>query len=262
MTTDRGAEVSEDLTNPNMVNALADEWTMMRRNRLGPNQPPKDAATLILVDRSGKTPKVLMGKRHPNLKFMPGKFVFPGGRLDAADRAMSAAGALDAAVEDKLLKLVQRPSISRARALALAAIRETFEETGIAIGSRDYGAPEIAPEGVWKDFAAQGVFPTLDALHFIARAITPPGRPRRFDTRFFSADANAIACKVEGIVGPDSELVELVWMPVTEADRLDLPVITRVVLKELENRVAAGFSHRLPAPFYFERYAKLNRVEL
>lgn len=243
-------------------NALVDELTAMRREREWPNQKPRDAATLILVDRAGKTPKVLMGKRHPALKFMPGKFVFPGGRLDPADRKMCCAGALDSVIEQKLLARVQRPSVSRGRALALAAIRETFEETGLAIGTKDYGAPEEAPEGVWAEFAAHGVFPTLDSLHFVARAITPPRRPKRFDTRFFSADATAVAHKIEGVVGPDSELVELVWVPVAETDQLDLPAITRVVLQDLESRVAAGFDHRLPVPFYYERNLKFQREEL
>ena len=120
---------------------------------------------------------------------MPGKFVFPGGRVEPEDRRMSAAGALDPHVEAKLNARVRRPSPHFARALALAAIRETFEETGLAIGVADYGAPENPPPGAWTRFAATGVYPTLDAIDFLARAITPPGRPRRFDARFLIADA-------------------------------------------------------------------------
>ncbi len=112
------------------------------RERRWPNQRPRDAATLIVLDRTGPAPKVLMGRRHPNHKFMPGKFVFPGGRVEAGDRQMSVAGALDAHCERRLMTRVQRPSMQRARALALAAIRETFEETGLAFGTSDYGAPE------------------------------------------------------------------------------------------------------------------------
>ena len=70
-----------------------------------------------------------------------------------------------------------------ARALALAAIRETFEETGLAIGVPDHGAPGKPPPGAWSRFAATGVTPALDAIDFLAGAITPPGRPRRFDAR-------------------------------------------------------------------------------
>ena len=52
-----------------------------------PNITPKDASTLILLDRSGSEPKVLMGKRHDRHVFMPGAYVFPGGRVDPIDRS-------------------------------------------------------------------------------------------------------------------------------------------------------------------------------
>ena len=86
--------------------------------------------------------------------------------------------------------------------------------------------------------------PDLGHIHFIARAITPPRRPRRFDTRFFTADASAIAHTIEGVVGPDSELVELTWVPIEEAAHLDMPTITGIVLEELLARVEAGMGHR------------------
>ena len=109
---------------------------------------PRDAATLILVERSERGgARVLMGKRHAGHRFMPGKFVFPGGRVEPEDRRMCVAGALDPIVEEKLNTRVRRPSPGFARALALAAIRETFEETGLAVGVGDYGAPENPPPG-------------------------------------------------------------------------------------------------------------------
>lgn len=241
---------------------LAQRMTDAERERRWPNVRPSDAATLILIDRTGATPKVLMGKRHHGHKFMPGKFVFPGGRIEAGDRRMSVAGMLDPLVEEKLLKRVQRPTLSRARALALAAIRETFEETGLMLGSKDYGTPEVAPDGPWASFVEAGVFPELDALHFIARAITPPKRPKRFDARFFAVDAEGICHRVEGVVGPDSELTELVWLPLEEAQTLDLPTITGVVLEELESRIAGGMAPELPVPFYYERNGRFRREEL
>ncbi len=150
---------------------------------------PRDAATLILVERRERGgARVLMGKRHAGHRFMPGKFVFPGGRVEPEDRRMVAAGALDPDVEAKLNVRVRRPSPDFARALALAAIRETFEETGLAVGVPDHGAPENPPPGAWTRFAATGVFPALDAIDFLARAITPPGRSRRFDARFLIAE--------------------------------------------------------------------------
>jgi 8-oxo-dGTP pyrophosphatase MutT (NUDIX family) len=222
------------------------------RERRWTNIRPRDAATLIVIDRSAKVPKLLMGKRHHGHKFMPGKFVFPGGGIEKHDRQMVVAGALDPMVEHRLMLRMQRPTFSRARALALAAIRETFEETGLVIGSKDYGTPDHAPEGPWADYAKLGAFPHLEDLHMIARAITPPKRPKRFDARFFAVDHSAIVDEVGGVVGPDSELVELVWVPMNEAKDLDLPPVTAVILLELADRIKAGFGHHLPVPFYHE----------
>lgn len=241
---------------------FAEVLTQAARERVAANLVPRDAATLILIDRSGPEPKVLMGRRHADHRFMPGKFVFPGGRVEPADRRMSAAGALEAKVEARLLARMRRPAPGRARALALAAIRETFEETGLMLGTKEHGAPERAPPGPWARFAAEGVFPQLESLHFVARAITPPHRPRRFDTRFFAADAGAIAHEVAGVVGPGAELVELVWTPIAQAKRLDVPTITAVILDELAARLAAGMGRHLPTPFYYEKNARFRRDEL
>ena len=212
---------------------------------------PRKAATLILLDSSGPQVRLLMGKRHADHTFMPGVFVFPGGGVEPGDRRMSVAGALDPVTEAKLMACLDRGgSPAGARALALAAIRETFEETGLALGASDYGAPEGAPEGAWSAFAAQGVFPMLEDLHFIGRAITPPRMKKRFDAFFFAADASGIAAKVEGVVGETSELVELVWVTIEEAKELGMPLITNVILKELEKRLANGMSRFLPVPTY------------
>jgi 8-oxo-dGTP pyrophosphatase MutT (NUDIX family) len=213
------------------------------------NLRPKDAATLILLDRSGPTPKVLLGKRHHGHKFMAGKFVFPGGGLEAGDRRMTFAGALDPQAQARLLHRVKRPSPAYARALALAAIRETAEETGLLLGMRR-DEVDVGLSGPWAMFAKARVVPDLGAIHFIGRAITPPRRARRFDARFFAMDASAIADRVEGIVGPEAELVELVWMPLPEARALDMATVTAVMLEELDTRIAAGLRHDLPVPFY------------
>jgi 8-oxo-dGTP pyrophosphatase MutT (NUDIX family) len=225
------------------------QMNAVERDRSSANTRPKDASTLIIVDRSGPKPKVLLGKRHHGHKFMPGKFVFPGGRLEPNDRLMPIAAGLDPVTEKYLMADMQRPSLARARGLALAAIRETFEETGLILGARLDGAPP-APAGPWSEFASAGFYPDLSILHFIARAVTPSRRPRRFDTRFFAVDASAIVHRVDNVVHPDAELVELVWMPIDEARTLDMPTVTGVMLQELESRVAAGFSHALPVPFY------------
>ena len=238
--------------------------------RIGPAGPvrangavrPVPAATLILIDRSGRVPKVLMGRRHANHIFHPHKYVFPGGRLEPQDRRMKVACALPAIVEQKLMKRVARPSPVRARAQALAAIRETFEETGVLLGSRRFGAPPAPPPGTWTEFAAQGVTPTLANLHFVARAITPPRYPRRFDTVFFFADARNIAATVTGHVGPSKEFVETVWLPFQDARQLDIIDITGFVLDELQDRMALGMSPELPVPFYHGPLSRRIREEL
>jgi 8-oxo-dGTP pyrophosphatase MutT (NUDIX family) len=215
-----------------------------------PNLKPAPAAAMIVVDDSGAEPRVLMGRRNPDQVFMPGLYVFPGGRIEPGDRRMNVAGALHEAVELRLMTRAQRPSPGRARAQALAAIRETFEETGLLIGSRDYGAPDDAPEGAWRDYAAHGCYPELDRLHLVARAITPPRRARRFDTAFFAVGADAIVDQVEGMTGPDKELVDLVWLPLSKADSLEMPGITRTILVELQARIEAGMRPMLPVPHY------------
>jgi len=249
----------------NFADELVRRMNEAARDLSSPVVRPKDAATLILVDRTSERPKVLLGRRHQNHKFMPGKFVFPGGRVEPADRRMAKVTHLDPQVEDRLMRGVRQPNPARARALVLAAIRETFEETGLLIGLPGYDAPadrNVTTSAMWADFATAGVNPDLTNIHFVARAITPPGRSRRFDTRFFTADASSITARVDGVVGPDTELVELVWTPIAEAKRLDMPAITTVALDELERRVAAGLSHSLPVPFYRMLHRRFSRVLL
>jgi 8-oxo-dGTP pyrophosphatase MutT (NUDIX family) len=225
-------------------------------------QRPRDAATLIIIEGSGSDARVLMGKRHSGHKFMPGKYVFPGGRVEREDWRMSAAGALDPHVEEKLNARVPRPSPGFARAIALAAIRETFEETGLALGVSEYGVPDNVPPGVWSRFAATGVYPALDDVDFLARAITPPGRPRRFDARFLIIDARFIAKRVEGVIHPDAELVDIVWTPLDKARELDLPIITRLALDDLAAALNSGLDKRRPRPFYRELRGKSLREAL
>lgn len=241
--------------------SLADWLSRVERDQTHPNVRPRDAATIILLDNASGVPKVLLGRRHHSHKFLPGKFVFPGGRVEANDAVAPVAGGLHPEVEKRLMRRVQRPSIKRAKAFAIAAIREACEETGIVLGRKVAGLPMPDTEP-WRAFAQAGAAPDLSQLHFVARAITPPRRPRRFDTRFFVADSGAIAHHIEGIVNAHTELVELVWMPLSEARELDMPTITKIALIELEARVAAGFGHDLPVPFYRMAHGRFLREEL
>ena len=213
---------------------------------------PRDSATLIIVDSSNGEPRVLMGKRRLDQVFMPGKYVFPGGRVDTADKNVETADELTESDTAKLLiDMRDTPSPARARAIALSAIRETYEEAGLLVGIQ--GKPRL-PVGseAWRGFFEQGCLPKLSQLRFFARAITPPGRPRRYDSRFFYADVSAIAHRTEV---RDGELSSLDWFTFDEMRALDLPAITRVVLEDLIDRLTldqtgAAASAAAAVPFY------------
>ena len=224
-----------------------------------PYRRPVDAATLILVDRSAVIPKVLVGKRHDKVVFQPGKFVFPGGRVDKSDNRVPVAAPIPKALEENLLKGIPKITAARARALAVAAIREACEETGLCLGRKTGGAAP-ALEDAWKPFTDAGLLPDPSGLFLIARAITPPGRVRRFDTRFFTADASAIAHRVEGVIHADAELVELVWVELGSRPLADLHPMTRNVLNELEKRLATGpLKHDVPMPFFHFYGGKMHK---
>lgn len=234
---------------PGVAADRAERLTRTIRDQAFPNLKPRDAATLILVDRAHAVPKVLLGRRHQRHRFMPGKFVFPGGRIEAVDRLMTTCAPLHARHAARLMQRLPNASLAKAAAFAFAAVRETYEETGLMLGAAAVEAVRTPP-GAWEAFAKAAVIPDLGAMHFVARAITPPKRALRFDSRFFAADVSAVARRVDGFVGPEAELVELVWVPVNEARSLDMPGITAVVLEELADRMAAGMDPDFPVPLY------------
>lgn len=240
------------------MNDYAKRLTEVVRNQGHPNCRPRDAATLIIVDRSGRDPLVLMGKRHERHAFLPGKFVFPGGRVDAGDSRLAVPDCLDSKVEKKLLADMKgSPSTGRARAMALAAIRETYEETGLLIGTHSNNTVK-SRSPAWRAFAEHNVVPALSSLGFICRAITPPRRPRRYDTRFFCISADHIAQRAKPV---DVELLDLHWLTFEKALGLDLPAITRIVLEELQEKLDAG---RFPkagdrVPYYYMRNGVFRR---
>lgn len=190
---------------------------------------PRDAATLIVLRRDGPKPRVLMGRRHGGHDFMPDKWVFPGGRIDASDFRAPVAAELRPEVAERLF-LAAPPK--RARALALAAIRETFEETGLLLARPGHHRPIAGP---WRQFVAQNALPDLSALDFIARAVTPPMVPKRFDARFFMAEADRLISLERQ---PDcGELAEIAWLELEEALALDLPTVTGFVLREIPQKL-------------------------
>jgi 8-oxo-dGTP pyrophosphatase MutT (NUDIX family) len=188
---------------------------------------PRDAATLILVRQHGEVPEVLLGCRDAKHAFMPNRYVFPGGRVDLADAHVPVATPLDPFVEERL-RAAATPQ--RARALAVAAVRETFEETGLMLAKPLQGGPPNKDFGKhWRGFLDTGLAPALDCLDLIARAVTPPGRPRRFNARFFMARAE----DATGEIRHSSELGDVRWVRLDEARELPLPTITGLILGEV-----------------------------
>ncbi len=224
-----------------------------------PYVKPKFAATMILLDRDSKSPKVLMGRRNKNLKFMPGALVFPGGSVDRSDGSVKAAGELDPVVEHRVTNaLASAGTRRRARGLAMAAIREVAEESGLLIGNKQTFASQ---HDNWADFAARGITPTLSGLRLFARAITPPVMARRFDTWFFVGEKSSVGHIPDGGFEPDGELEELQW--ITPEDAIGGPTreITRVLLVELMERLKAdpGLAYDYPAPMYRNRHGSFTR---
>lgn len=217
---------------------------------------PRDAASLLLVDRSGSAPRILMGRRHASLAFMPGKFVFPGGRADPMDGAIGATAELHNNDVAKLLAgMGARASLRRARALGLCAIRETFEETGLRIGQAA-SAPVILPaHSDWSAFFDNGMIPALSSLRYFARAVTPPDNVRRFDTRFFIAYRDHIPELDGQPLVPSGELEDLDWVSIDQIDRLDVAHITQAILKEARALLTNADSE-LPATLPVVQYCK------
>jgi 8-oxo-dGTP pyrophosphatase MutT (NUDIX family) len=206
---------------------------------------PRDAATLVLYRREGDAVRILMGRRHSDHVFMPDKFVFPGGRVDPADGRIRPLTPLQPEVERKL---VHGCSPRRARAIAMAAIRETFEETGLLVGEVASRVPR-SRSSAWRAFLDHGIVPSLGVLDLVARAVTPPGGPRRYDARFFMTDASNIHGDAHDELVGSGELLELHWVPLDRARELDLPEVTHMVIGEIRKRLAAADPTVLPVPF-------------
>jgi len=206
---------------------------------------PRHAASLVLTRKRGDITQILMGRRPSRAAAFPEAYVFPGGRVDRADAAITPAAPLSA---QTLNDLCTRGGCTpvMARALATTAIRETFEETGLLVAAPgDVGTHD----GAWAQFAEQGLAPAHDRLRFLGRAITPTSAPRRFHARFFLADGEAVL----GEVRSNGELDALDWYPIEDA--LELPTIdvTQFILKEL---AAAERGHIRDTPFFRYRRNK------
>jgi 8-oxo-dGTP pyrophosphatase MutT (NUDIX family) len=214
---------------------------------------PRPAATVVLVREAGEGPQVLLLRRTRSAGFVPGAFVFPGGRVDSADAhpevlerirgvepgevdaRLGAHGVLDVAGEgaaggDMAGKDVAGRDVPSGAAFLVAALREAFEETGIPVFRRSddtplgcaAGDPEmerlrralLAGELTFLEVLRE-VDGWMDgsAVGYISHWITPEAEPRRYDTRFFAA---AVARGTPALVD-DQEITEAVWLTPAEA---------------------------------------------
>ena len=208
-----------------MQRDLLGEADAIRQGASGPGLAPRprDAATLILYRLDNDRPRILMGCRSKGHDFMPDKYVFPGGRVDTE--------------EDALRTQARR----RPRAFPLTAIREMFEETGLIVG-RKAPTPAGYPAS-WTEYFACEAVPCLQGMTFVGRAITPPMRSKRFDARFFMADAQQSLIDDRPPVD-GAELADLRWFTLAEALELDLPNVTRFVISEVSARLEGGAALR------------------
>jgi 8-oxo-dGTP pyrophosphatase MutT (NUDIX family) len=212
----------------------------------------RDAATIIVLREDGGTRRVLMGQRGKSAAFMPSKFVFPGGAVDAVDATIPLASPSDAACAARLAAETDTPP----EAVIAAATRELWEETGLLLGAPDPRAAVLdAPPG-WRGYLGTGHLPSGGALSFIFRAITPPGRPRRFDARFLLARAEDLRNDPDDFSRAEDELSHLQWVPLDDARGFDMPFITEVVLAEL-TALIEGRAH--PGVPFFDNSTEVSR---
>jgi len=192
---------------------------------------PKKAATLILWKGPRDNPQILMGQRARRHDFMPSVYVFPGGRVDRADSYASAAGRLSPRTKT-ILEAAYSPR--RARAVVLAAVRETYEETDLMLGAPK-GAGRNPRNASYQAFFNAGQQPDISGIEVIGRAITPPRRHKRFDTWFFAKDMNTA-----GVHAPrDShELLNVGWFTYREIEELKTHVATETMLSVLKRYLA------------------------
>jgi 8-oxo-dGTP pyrophosphatase MutT (NUDIX family) len=234
--------------------SYAIERAMLARGktqRAAPNTRPRDAAVLIAVDTAGQVPRILMGRRHAAMTFVPDVYVFPGGSVEPEDYEYALESDLKAAVAAKLtIGMRPRGAIFRARALAVAALREAYEEAGVSF------CPFCSLAKLAGDVPAFSSLP-LNRLTLIARAITPPFQKRRFDTRFLAIDARGITLSPK----TDGELSNVGWLTFEEAQSRNLHIMTRTILGDLEHRLeCGGLSIQAPAiPIYFKRGSSFQR---
>jgi 8-oxo-dGTP pyrophosphatase MutT (NUDIX family) len=203
---------------------------------------PRDASTLVVWRHGPKGAEVLMGRRSRRAAFVPDFFVFPGGRIDPDDHVVRPATPLDPAA---VKRMAVRGNSSLATALAVTAVRETFEETGLLLAaSGDIGEAQNTEWARWK---TSGLAPRLDLLTYFGRAITSPISPIRFHARFFMVGAEAL----QGELGGSGELHELAFYPASDVlAHLPIVDVTEFMLNRIISYAAAPQEFKPQAPVF------------
>jgi len=200
---------------------------------------PRLASTIVLIHGPRNNPKILMGKRSIKHDFMPSVYVFPGGRVDRCDSYVKYTGELSKRTE---MILETAFTARKARALVLASIRETYEETALMIGKNE--SKNTTSKSIWNDFQKAGITPSLDGIEVFGRAITPPHRHKRFDAWFFIK--NIKTPKVPDIFDT-AELEDVAWFTLEQIWELNLQRATKMMLKVLEEYL----NYKSPPPYIF-----------
>jgi 8-oxo-dGTP pyrophosphatase MutT (NUDIX family) len=193
----------------------------------------RDAASLILLRGEGRDLELLAGRRPLSVRFMPGVYVFPGGAVDAEDRLP-----WQSEIDTDSLP----PRLMRS---ARAALRETWEETGVFFGRRTAAAAGLrSGSPAAEAYAAAGVAPGFDRLEYVGRAITPARVFRRFNTRFFLGDG----AEVVGEPAATDELEDVRWHPI---GRQELEPFRDVSQFMLARAIAMRGGDRSPPPLFY-----------
>jgi 8-oxo-dGTP pyrophosphatase MutT (NUDIX family) len=172
--------------------------------------------------------EVLMGCRHSKARFQPGVYVFPGGMLERSDFNVTPADSFD---QRFVRSMGVGGSLARAQALAVAAVRETYEEVGLFVAKKTAAAASSNP--AWQDFATQNLAPRLSPMAYIGRAITPARQPIRFDARFFCIEEKYTT----GNIRDNGELTDLRWIKLSRRDDFNMMKVTHLMMDMLQAKV-------------------------
>lgn len=222
---------------------------------------PKASASLVIIDIRNRQPYALMGRRHDNHAFLPGIFVFPGGGVERCDYVSEIEYPL---IPEDINRLVHEKShftIRHAHALSLCAIRETMEETGLMVAKASKNV-NIFLKKAWSPFLLKDGIPAPCQLRYFARAITPTGFIRRYDTRFFLTSRSSIT-NINAMT-PSKELDDLLWINLLDPPEIALIDITRCILRDAIQCVKLDQSLKQPMPVtsYYNRHGKPIRKVL